>query len=50
MLASESVTNIFRHCYLSAKEAEANGFDNCDRKLIDYVATEVCKEVKKIKK
>ena len=50
MLASESVTNIFRHCYLSAKEAEANGFDNWDRKLIDYVATEVCKEVKKIKK
>ena len=37
-------------CYINAKEAEKAGFDNWDRKLIDYVATEVCKEVKKIKK
>lgn len=36
------------HCYLNAAEAEKEGFDNWNRKLIDYVATEVCKEVKKL--
>lgn len=49
-MTNDSIIILRGQCFLNAEEAEAEEFDDWDRKLIDYVATEVCKEVKKIKK